>query len=309
MHFVGVTTKKSASVDLFPLWTDSLNIKNAYLNCVDFKLHDDSEKYREFIRFLRDDEQSFGALVTTHKIDLFNATKELFDKVEDIADIFQEVSCIVKDQEKKIHAYAVDAQTSGLAMNRFIPEDYFSKCNSEVMILGAGGSMLAICYALSKRKNNDLPLKIVITNRSLPRLKQAKEKLYAIEKKIKIEYIHCPEFNDNDRVLAEIPPNSLIVNATGLGKDSFGSPLTQSSIFPFGSLIWELNYRGDLGFMHQAIAQKAQQNLVIEDGWKYFIIGWATVVCRVYNIQLNDQILSDFERIANEYFNKRNKYD
>ena len=43
-----------------------------------------------------------------------------------------------------------------------------------------------------------------------------------------------------------LPAGSLVINATGLGKDRPGSPLTDHCKFPENGLVWELNYRGTL---------------------------------------------------------------
>ncbi|HIS81217.1 MAG TPA: shikimate dehydrogenase, partial [Candidatus Scatomonas merdavium] len=97
---------------------------------------------------------------------------------------------------------------------------------------------------------------------------------------------------DNDRILASLKPHSLIVNATGLGKDAPGSPLTDQCSFPQDSLVWEINYRGELVFMDQAKAQAEAKNLTIEDGWIYFIHGWTQVVAEVFHIDdMPDKVL------------------
>ena len=54
-----------------------------------------------------------------------------------------------------------------------------------------------------------------------------------------------------------LPPRSLVVNATGMGKDRPGSPLRAGAAFPERSAVWELNYRGELEFLRQARAQAA----------------------------------------------------
>jgi hypothetical protein len=41
-----------------------------------------------------------------------------------------------------------------------------------------------------------------------------------------IDYILAPKQADNDAILNQLKPGSLVVNATGLGKDAPGSPIT-----------------------------------------------------------------------------------
>ena len=61
-----------------------------------------------------------------------------------------------------------------------------------------------------------------------------------------------PDPADNDAVLAGLGAGALVVNATGLGKDGPGSPLTDRARFPVDAVAWDLNYRGDLVFLQQA---------------------------------------------------------
>ena len=78
-------------------------------------------------------------------------------------------------------------------------------------------------------------------------------------------------------------PGSLVVNTTGLGKDAYGSPITDAEKFPENGFAWEFNYRGDLLFLQQARAQEKSRHLHVEDGWIYFIHGWTRVVAEVFN--------------------------
>src|SRR5659263_690282 len=105
---------------------------------------------------------------------------------------------------------------------------------------------------------------------------------------------------DSDRILAEIKPDSLIINATGLGKDRPGSPLSDACVYPQDCLVWELNYRGDLTFMKQAQVQAQEKNLYIEDGWTYFIHGWTQVVAEVFHIDITGEVFDACEKIARE---------
>ncbi|MGH7947105.1 MAG: shikimate dehydrogenase, partial [Opitutaceae bacterium] len=87
-------------------------------------------------------------------------------------------------------------------------------------------------------------------------------------------------------LLKWMPPGSLIVNATGVGKDTPGSPLPAGALFPESGLVWEFNYRGDLLFLEQARAQQASRNLRIEAGWNYFLHGWTRVIADVFNREI-----------------------
>jgi shikimate 5-dehydrogenase len=78
----------------------------------------------------------------------------------------------------------------------------------------------------------------------------------------------------------------MVVNATGLGKDAPGSPLTGGARFPEGGLVWEYNYRGELVFLDQARAQEKSRSLKVVDGWVYFIHGWTRVIAEVFAVDI-----------------------
>jgi shikimate dehydrogenase len=90
------------------------------------------------------------------------------------------------------------------------------------------------------------------------------------------------------------------MNATGLGKDRPGSPITDDARFPRGGLAWDFNYRGDLRFLVQARAQLKERNLAVEDGWIYFIHGWAQVIAEVFHIEIGPERIDELSRIAGE---------
>ena len=300
MYFIGVTTTKSSIMKLFPLWAKELGLKDAVLKGIDIEIHADPEIYRKVVEFIKNDELSLGALVTTHKIDLYNAAKDMFEYLDPYARRFEELSSISK-KDGRLEGHAKDPISSGLAMEAFIPRDYWKNYGGEVLIIGAGGSALAISsYLMKEEHGENVPSKIIITNRSQPRLESAKAKLDGMNPKVKMEYYLCPEPEQNDEVLKKLKPYSLVINATGLGKDRPGSPLSDDCDYPMNCLVWELNYRGDLTFMRQAELQQKEKNLTIEDGWTYFIHGWTQVIAEVFHIDITGKVFDACDRIARD---------
>jgi shikimate dehydrogenase len=102
--------------------------------------------------------------------------------------------------------------------------------------------------------------------------------------------------------MERLPPHSLVINATGLGKDAPGSPLTDRAAWPRDGFAWDFNYRGDLMFLKQARAQQAARNLRVEDGWIYFIHGWTRVIAEVFHIDIptSGPEFDELSRIAAE---------
>jgi shikimate 5-dehydrogenase len=115
---------------------------------------------------------------------------------------------------------------------------------------------------------------------------------------VEVEYVHNADPIVNDELMGTLPAGSLVVNGTGMGKDSPGSPVTDDGAFPERGLVWELNYRGELDFLHQARRQEASRGLVVEDGWRYFIHGWTSVVEEVFDIELSPETLERLSEIA-----------
>ncbi|MGE1195223.1 shikimate dehydrogenase family protein [Priestia megaterium] len=299
-YFIGVTTGQSSIMKLFPLWAKSLCI-DAEIKGIDIDIHANREVYREVVTFLKNDPLSLGALVTTHKIDLYHATKDLFDELDPYALLFGELSSISK-RDGKLIGHAKDHISSGLAMEGFLPKDYWNKHKGDVLIMGAGGSAIAIASNLiHDAKRNGMPSAIYVTNRSQPRLDSMQKIISEMSTDVPIQYLTVDEPFKNDKVLSKLKPYSLVINATGLGKDRPGSPLSNEALFPHNSLVWELNYRGDLLFMHQALSQKDTQSLYVEDGWIYFIHGWTQVISEVFQIQLNNEQFTEIERISSEF--------
>jgi shikimate 5-dehydrogenase len=286
MYFIGVTTGKSSIRQVFPLWADYLNLGDCELVGLDFKLHDEPERYRGAVEFIKQDLLSLGALVTTHKIDLCSARRAIFDVLDPLSSSMGEVSSIFK-REHRLHGRAVDPISSGLALEAFLPAGHWQKTNAEAFILGAGGSAVALTWYLVQDKHDATrPTRIHVANRSQPRLDHLKKLHASWNCNVPLECHLVPAASDADKVLHKLKPGSLVVNATGLGKDAPGSPLTGAAKFPIGGLVWEFNYRGDLLFLEQARAQQKAKGLHVEDGWNYFVHGWTRVIADVLDVDV-----------------------
>lgn len=300
MYFIGVTTGQSSIMKLFPRWAEVLGI-DAVIKGIDLPQHAPVEEYRTVVDFIKNDPLSLGALVTTHKLDILTAARDMFDALDPYADLLSEISSISK-RNGKLWGHAKDPITSGLALEAFVPENWWiNHPEAVVLLLGAGGSSLAISiYLMDEKHGKNRPSKIIVTNRSKPRLTHMEEIHKGLKCGIPCEYRFCPSFEENDAVLAEIPEYSLIVNATGLGKDFPGSPLTDAVVFPMHGLSWEFNYRGDLKYLHQSDAQKEARDLIVEDGWIYFIHGWSQVIAEVFDLKLTPEIVQKLSEAASD---------
>ena len=300
MYFIGVTTGKSSIMRVFPEWAKYLQVGTCRIKGMDFKPHDDPAAYREAVEFIKSDPLSLGALVTTHKIDLLTACRGMFDALDPYADMMGEISSISK-QDGKLIGHAKDPITSGLALEAFLPARHWEKTGAEAFVIGAGGSSIALTsYMMKAEHGANRPSKIIVSNRSLPRLREIERIHKELGMPVPVEYYHCPQPEQSDTVTATLKPHSLVVNATGLGKDGPGSPLTDDVVFPKHGIVWDFNYRGDLVFLDQARAKQARYQLQIEDGWIYFLHGWTRVIAEVFHIDIptNGPRFDELGRIA-----------
>ena len=296
-YFIGVTTGKSSIMKVFPLWAAHLGLGDVSITGIDCQWHDNPEVYRKAVSFIKNDPLSLGALVTTHKIDLLSACRDLFDGLCPYASLLGEVSCISK-RDGRLIGHAKDPVTSGLALKTFVSDDYWRKSGAEVCLLGAGGSSLALTTWFMKERGKEFsPARIHVTNRSKPRLEEMERIHRQINPGIETVYSHCPEQPENDAVVNILKHGSLVINATGLGKDAPGSPITYNAQFPQNGLAWDFNYRGNLIFLRQARAQQKEKKLTIEDGWNYFIFGWTRVMAEVFNISIPAEGI-EFEKLS-----------
>jgi len=327
-YFIGVTTGQSSIMRVFPLWTRELGRPEVVIEGVDCRIHDDPERYRQAVAQIKYDPLSLGALVTTHKIDLLEAARDMFDYLDPYAQVCGEVSCISK-RNGALEGHAKDPISAGLSLDAVLGEDageytrfartgrmqgmyssqgtyssqgmYSSPTSGEVLCFGAGGSAAAIAlHLIYKRSPGDCPGRFVVVNRSPGRLDRLQRMVEGLETDIAFQYICNQDPRRNDEIMAGMPARSVVINATGMGKDTPGSPITGAGLFPMDGVAWELNYRGALDFMHQALAQQASRRLTVEDGWRYFLHGWTQVIAQVYHVTIGLQLFERLEDIAAE---------
>lgn len=297
-YFIGVTTSKSSIMKVFPLWMEVLGRQDVVIEGVDCQIHDQPEAYRKAVAQIKYDPLSLGALVTTHKIDLVSAARDMFDYLDPYAQITDEVSSISK-LDGRLEGHAKDPITSGASLDAIIGKDYFAKTQGEVLCFGAGGSAIAtLLHLINKVDKGDRPDKFTIVNRSQGRLDHAQEMVGQLTTDIKIEFICNSDAQVNDKIMEKAATHSIIINATGMGKDTPGSPVTWEGQFPMHTIAWEFNYRGELDFLHQARAQEESRKVQVEDGWLYFVHGWTQVIAQVLHFDLTPALFDQLNQVA-----------
>jgi shikimate 5-dehydrogenase len=265
--FVGVSTGGSLIHRAMPLWQASLP-SECSIRGVDVDLDAPDDEYVELLDALRRDDAAAGAVVTAHKVRLFRAARAQFAFLDPIALACEEVNAI-RRTGPGLRGYARDPISVGRVVDRIWPEG-----EGDVICLGAGGTAVALAHHLRDARG---PLRFVCADRDEAALAQ----LARLAGRPIIGHLGEGPWDD---LIAAAPPRSLVVNATGLGKDRPGSPTSDRVAFPRRAVVWELNYRGDLRFLRQAWRQARTADLAVHDGWGLFCHGWAAALGAVLDI-------------------------
>lgn len=288
--FVGVSTSESSIMELFPRWAQILGL-DAGIEGRDIPLGAKPEAYLRAVGEIADDPGIAGALVTTHKVAVYEHAGSLFGSLDRYAQLCREISSISKRGEVLV-GHAKDPITAGRAMDHMLGIDYWRDRQADVLCMGAGGAGTAITVRLLTAEHR--PARIVVTDVEPARI----ESLAAICEKLEapaVQLVLVGGAEETEALLTELRPESVVVNATGMGKDLPGSPVSDAANFPKGAVVWDLNYRGELVFLRLARQRSDQLGLRIHDGWRYFLHGWTEVIAEVYALDLTPSL---FERMA-----------
>ena len=293
MLFIGVSTSGSSIFDLFPRWARILGI-DASIEGYDIPLGAPSGAFRGAVERIARDSTARGALVTTHKVDIYRHARDLLEELDANARFCREVSCISK-RDGALIGHAKDPITAGRALAEFVPPDHWAD-GAHALCLGAGGAGTAIAVDLARAE--PAPEELVVTDTDRGRLETLRAALAEIEGRSHVRLEQVSSANETDALIERLPRGSLLVNATGLGKDAPGSPISDGAVFPERGVVWELNYRGALRFLAQARRQQGARRLEIRDGWRYFLHGWSEVIAEVFHLEVTPERFSQLAEAA-----------
>ncbi len=296
MGFVGVSTGGSSILRVFPLWADVLGLPARTLVGHDVPLDAPAQRYRDLVSAIAADDGEVGALVTTHKVAVHDAAADLFDELDEDARTFGEVSCIAQ-RDGRLLGSAKDPLTARLALEEFLPADHFATTGATALVLGSGGAGTALSQQLGVR--GDRPGQVVCTALEQGPLDHAR----AVHERSGVpsglvRYVRTAGPDDVAGLVSALPPGSLVVNATGMGKDRPGSPVPDGVALPRDGYVWDFNYRGSLELLAQARAQEAGRGLHVEDGWRYFVHGWSQAVAAVFDVPMPPETVDELGRVA-----------
>jgi len=234
-----------------------------------------------------------GALITSHKAAVFASVRTEFDLLEPMTGELAEIGVIFK-RGGLLCGGVSDVQSGGAILSRILVDERWRRGLKRSVVLGAGGAGLAVIWNLAVKGVGGAEHVTVV---------EADQHRSALARRLVAGWgLRCPvEVVDSieaDNVTRNAGRGALIINATGLGKDRPGSPVSADCHLPQSSLIWDFNYRGSLEFLETARVQANASNLAVNDGFDYFACGWSVVMSRVAEQQWTEDLFEAFLAIA-----------
>jgi shikimate dehydrogenase len=291
LTFVGVSTSGSSVPRVMPGWSSALGV-DIELDCLDLPIDVDASAYRGLLDRVRADADALGIIVTTHKALLWGACADQFDAVRPASLAVHEVSAIAR-RDGQLIADASDVLGVGRAVERLLDDDRWRAGERQALILGAGGAGVSLAYNLADRMPELGARRVVLTDADPGRLVLVREITRGWRHVAAVEVLAATG-DINDRLVRESPPGTLVVNATGMGKDRPGSPISVD--LPRRSIFWEFNYRGPRPLLQRARAQAATHDIAVADGRDYFVCGWLEALCSLLGRTATRELVDAFER-------------
>ena len=188
----------------------------------------------------------------------------------------------------------------GASLDAIIEKGYFGKTGGEVLCFGAGGSGVAtLLHLINKKDKGDRPRKFTFVNRSQGRLDHAQgdgREDWRPTSRSNISATPIPLVND--KIMEKFPPYSIIINATGMGKDTPGSPITWEGSIPHEQHRLGVQLPRRTGLPAPIPGPGESRKVKVEDGWLYFVHGWTQVVAQVLHFDLTPELFDRLNEAA-----------
>jgi shikimate dehydrogenase len=208
--FVGVLTGDSLAHAVFGRWAALLD-RPWTLRGVDLPPDTPPTTYRRLVAAVADNPAVHGAVITAHKLRLYRACADAFQRRDRLANLAHEVNTLAAT-DGAVSGYARDA----LALTRILPRV------PHVLCLGAGGAGTALLLALLHLDTAAPPPARVVfadtSRRALDDLEAVAVRAGIDPGRLSLVPVRGPD--DCDALVADLPQPAVVVNATGLGKDA-----------------------------------------------------------------------------------------
>lgn len=290
--FVGDDTSRSRALTAVPRWSRCLG-SSLQVQPVEMPVGARSDVYQRVIDDLTSDPKVAGAVITGHKVAMYEAAAHRCSYVSPEARRLRECN-VLAARTDGLAAYATDVRSIGSEVDQIWPPSA-----APVVCLGAGGSAAALCLHLLRRRL--APRSIIVCERDPARVAEFIDLFNATadmppDVELRVE----TGASTWDDVVASTRSGALVVNATGLGKTDHCSPLSSTAVFPRHATVWDLNYRGPLPFLAQGRAQAERFGLAVHDGWRLFALGWLAALGSVLDVSPTAGLEGSFVAIAEE---------
>src|SRR6185312_6514457 len=212
------------------------------ITCCDLPMSTDAKVYREVLLTLEQDAGISGAVVTAHKVALYRAAHDLLIEVSPQCRALEEIGAL-KRSNRGLIGHATDEAALRRSLTSILEPSH--GISRDVLVLGCGGAGLALVSVLSETTFALQVRSITVFEKKASRRAEL-HRLFAQNGCLwKIRLLSSCDINSAIEQSAE---NALIVNATGLGKETGDCPVGDI-IFPRHSIAWDFNYRGPLPFL------------------------------------------------------------
>jgi shikimate dehydrogenase len=309
--FLGISTAGSLAHRTFPGWSQ-LFCPGAVMRGIDLPEDAGPEAFRDLMAAMTASPGVLGAVVTSHKLRLFNACGDLLDDAEPLVALTHEINSV--DTREGVRAFARDPQSLDIILDGIGRPDGDGAGGGggpaprPALCIGAGGSAIALMLAMRLDITGTLaagrpvlragraargPLTIVGRDQaSLDNIRAVRDRCGIPGEGVALRL--APDAGAVAGCVRSAAAGTVVCNATGLGKTSPGSPLPDLAAFPPGAVAWDFNLRGPLTFLSQA----RQAGVATEDGWDFFVAGWAAALAAITGTELTPDLLSRAVRSA-----------
>jgi shikimate dehydrogenase len=292
--FVGPSASRSRIHSLCPALSRVLG-EDLVVASADMPANQAPTAYTSLLLDVLSRDEVAGGVVTNHKLQFFDAFLQLGFPVSSIGKKLGVVSVFRRVGNRFYgtaeEPYAVLPAIDKICRCRCM--DYFR----EIVIFGAGGAGRAITYAAAAHSSRYGVDRITVTDCDLHRIDGFRH-LTCCGNLIDL---HVARTHVNDRLLREAARGALVVNATGLGKDASGSPISDHVDFPADSAAWDLNYRGSLDFLRQAKSQPSRCHVSCHDGFDFFLFDWLEILSFIFRLNLAEEKIRVFIQSAEHF--------
>lgn len=299
LAFVGVSTGSSAVHEVFPGWCRCLGTVDATMEGVDLPLDSPQSAYEAVVQGHREGRFA-GCLITSHKAAMFDAVSESLDRVTSEAAALREIGMLYWEGESLVGG-ANDAVSVTKIFREILDSERWLEGSREVVVFGAGGAGLAIARELAGQ-SLAAARAVVVCESDPERATRAAEIACTWGTDERVTVRETTSVEESDAIVGHTGQGAIVVNATGLGKDRVGSPVSPSVRFPERAMVFEANYRfvaqPSLYFHEIALSQAPARGLVVDGGWDYFLWGWLVVMRHVYHATPSAQDIDCFRRVA-----------